>query len=427
MTFLEPFSRIIAPIFQRCILNSLKIISLNIKKASPEDIGKLYAEGVVLATRLAHLKNTLGLQELMYLSTCNRTEFLIKTNSELDENYLKSVLLAFNDSLRQEEIADLVRKLDVYEGSDAILHLTNVASSLDSMVVGEREIITQVRNAYDFSKALGLTGDLLRLVVRHSIVTAKKIYSGTDIAKHPVSVVSLAYRKLRELNIDIGSRLLIIGAGQTNTAMAKYLKKHGFNNLVVFNRTLANAQLLAEELNGQAFSLAELGDKGQGFEVIITCTGASDYIITEELYAQMLNGDTDRKLVIDLAVPADFDPEIAQNSNINLVAINNLKDIAESNLKQRKGELVQCQAIIDNALQEFKKIYKQRQVELAMSEVPDKVKEIVNTAVNTVYAKDVEKLDTAAKETLDKVLNYVERKYISVPMKIAKEVLLDKS
>ncbi|HIO67642.1 MAG TPA: glutamyl-tRNA reductase [Flavobacteriales bacterium] len=427
MTFLEPFSRIIAPIFQRCILNSLKIISLNIKKASPEDIGKLYAEGDALATKLALLKNTLGLQELMYLSTCNRTEFLIKTNSELDENYLKSVLLAFNDNLGQEEIADLVGKLDVYEGSDAILHLTNVASSLDSMVVGEREIITQVRNAYDFSKALGLTGDLLRLVVRHSIVTAKKIYSGTDIAKHPVSVVSLAYRKLRELNIDIGSRLLIIGAGQTNTAMAKYLKKHGFNNLVVFNRTLANAQLLAEELNGQAFSLAELGDKGQGFEVIITCTGASDYIITEELYAQMLNGDTDRKLVIDLAVPADFDPEIAQNSNINLVAINNLKDIAESNLKQRKGELVQCQAIIDNALQEFKKIYKQRQVELAMSEVPDKVKEIVNTAVNTVYAKDVEKLDTAAKETLDKVLNYVERKYISVPMKIAKEVLLDKS
>jgi glutamyl-tRNA reductase len=141
----------------------------------------------------------------------------------------------------------------------------------------------------------------------------------------------------------------------------------------------------------------------------------------------MLNGDTDRKLVIDLAVPADFDPEIAENSNINLVAINNLKDIAESNLKQRKGELVQCQGIIDNALQEFKKVFKERQVELAMSEVPDKVKEIVNTAVNKVYAKDVEKLDTAAKETLDKVLNYVERKYISVPMKIAKEVLLDKS
>jgi glutamyl-tRNA reductase len=161
--------------------------------------------------------------------------------------------------------------------------------------------------------------------------------------------------------------------------------------------------------------------------VIITCTGASDYIITKELYAKMLNGDTDRKLVIDLAVPADFDPEIAQNSNINLVAINNLKEIAESNLKQRKGELVQCQAIIDNALQEFKKVFKERQVELAMSEVPEKVKEIVNTALNTVYAKDVEKLDTSAKETLDKVLRYVERKYISVPMKMAKDVLLDKS
>ena len=94
-------------------MNSLKIISLNIKKASPEDIGKLYAEGAALATKLALLKNNLGLQELMYLSTCNRTEFLIKTSSELDAHYLKSVLLIFNDSLGQEEIADLVGKLDV--------------------------------------------------------------------------------------------------------------------------------------------------------------------------------------------------------------------------------------------------------------------------------------------------------------------------
>ena len=195
---------------------------------------------------------------------------------------------------------------------------------------------------------------------------------------------------------------------------------------MVFNRTFANAQLLAEELNGRAHELVELGDKGQGFEVIITCTGASDYIITKELYAKMLNGDIDRKLVIDLAVPADFDPEIARNSNINLVAINNLKDIAQSNLKQRKSELVKCQGIIDIALEKFKNVFKERQVELAMSEVPDKVKEIINTAVNTVYAKDVEKLDTSAKETLDKVLQYVERKYISVPMKMAKEVLLDK-
>ncbi|MBL4736411.1 MAG: glutamyl-tRNA reductase [Flavobacteriales bacterium] len=409
------------------ILESFKIISLNIKNASPEEIGKLYLEGDDLASTLALLKNNLGLDELMYLSTCNRTEFLIRTDSELDEHYLRSFLMIFNESLRQNELANLVGKLDVYEGVEGVLHLANVAASMDSMVVGEREIITQVRSAYELSKSLGLTGDLLRLVVRHSIVTAKKIYSETDIAKHPVSVVSLAYRKLRELKVDLGARLLIIGAGKTNAAMAKYLKKHGFNNLVVFNRTLAKAENLAQDLGGQAFSLSELADKGVGFEVIITCTGSVDYIVTKELYAKILNGDSDRKLVIDLAVPADFDPEIAQNSNINLIAINNLKDIAEKNLKQRKGELQQCKLIIEQALEEFKGVFRERQVELAMSEVPDKVKEIIDTAVNSVYAKDVEKLDTSAKETLDKVLTYVERKYISVPMKMAKEVLLKKS
>ncbi|MBL4657393.1 MAG: glutamyl-tRNA reductase [Flavobacteriales bacterium] len=408
-------------------MESLKIISLNIKNASPEEIGKLYLEGDALASQLALLKNTLGLQELMYLSTCNRTEFLFRTNSELDTQYLESFLKIFNDSLSQNEVNNLKAKLDVFEGIEGVLHLANVASSMDSMVVGEREIITQVRNAYETSKSLGLTGDLLRLVVRNSIVTAKKVYSETDIAKHPVSVVSLAYRKLKELSVDLNARFLIIGAGQTNSAMAKYLKKHGFYNLIVFNRTLEKAQALAGELGGKAYDLTLLGTKGVGFDVIITCTGATDYIVTEELYSRILNGDTGRKLVIDLAVPADFDPKIAENSNINLVAISNLKDIANANLKQRQGELDKCKTIIEAAMEDFKEVFKARQVELAMSEVPDKVKEIISTAVNTVYAKDVEQLDTTAKETLDKVLTYVERKYISVPMKIAKEVLLKKS
>ncbi|MBL4578370.1 MAG: hypothetical protein JKX74_07850, partial [Flavobacteriales bacterium] len=98
------------------ILESFKIISLNIKNASPEEIGKLYLEGDDLASTLALLKNNLGLDELMYLSTCNRTEFLIRTDSELDEHYLRSFLMIFNESLRQNEVANLVEKLDVYEG-----------------------------------------------------------------------------------------------------------------------------------------------------------------------------------------------------------------------------------------------------------------------------------------------------------------------
>lgn len=379
-----------------------------------------------LAAQLTHLKNKFELQELMYLSTCNRTEFMIRTESELDQQYLSSFLLAFKENLPQDKVANLVEKLVVYQGIEGVLHMANVASSMDSMVVGEREIITQVRNAYEFSESLGLTGDLLRLAVRNSIVTAKRVYSETDIAKHPVSVVSLAYRKLRELNIDLGARLLIIGAGATNASMAKYLKKHGFNNLAVFNRTLSKAQTLADELGGDAFDLKDLDVEGKGFDAIITCTGAQEFVITKDLYSKMLNGDTKKKLVIDMAVPADFDAEIAEDSKVNLIAISSLKAIAENNLQQRKGEMVRCEEIIEESKEKFKEIFKERQVELAMRKVPDKVKEIISTAINSVYAKDVEMLDSSAKETLDKVLTYVERKYISVPMKLAKEVLLKK-
>jgi glutamyl-tRNA reductase len=154
--------------------------------------------------------------------------------------------------------------------------------------VGEREIIGQVRKAYDACQKQGLAGDLLRLVMNATVKTAKEIFTDTKIAERSVSVVFLAYQMLQNQHVPLDSRILIIGAGQTNGTMAKYLLKHGFQNFTVFNRTLANAQTLASELKGDAYALTELANYKKGFDVIISCTGAAETIVTKELYASLL-------------------------------------------------------------------------------------------------------------------------------------------
>jgi glutamyl-tRNA reductase len=405
--------------------HSFKIIAFTHKTVDLQQIGKLHIEDARLAERLGSLKSASGAAELMFLSTCNRVEFLLSTSQPIDNTYLREFFTAFNPSWTASEIEWAMSAASVMEAEEALRHLFQVASSIDSLVVGEREIITQVRSAYENCHKMGLTGDMIRLVIKKTIETAKQVYTDTQIARKPVSVVSLAYRKLRELDVKLDAHSLIIGSGVTNSNMAKYLKKHGFKNFTVFNRTLENAMKLAAELNGKAHPLSELQGYTKGFDVIVTCTGAEDHIITKDIYTSLVGSDKAKKVVIDLAVPSDLDPEILKSYDVNLIAVNNLRSVAEDNLRERQKELDACMAIVDAGIEEFHQTLKTRRLEVAMSEVPRKVKEIRETAVNAVFAKEIGQLDGQSKELLDKILSYVEKKYISVPMKMAREILIE--
>lgn len=405
-------------------MNRIKIIAFTHKTSHLNEIGRLHIDENSLKARLDNLKTVTGLEELYYLSTCNRVEFMLVTSTIINTDFLKQFFTAFDSSWSAEDINWAVKNAAVYTNDDALRHLFNVASSIDSMVVGEREIITQVRNAYDKCSEIGVSGDLIRLAVKKTIVVAKDVYTHTNIAKNPVSVVSLAYRRLKELNVKQDARFIIIGAGVTNTTMAKYLKKHQFSNFTVFNRTLANAEILASELHGKAYPLTELKNYKEGFDIIVTCTGASESVITPEIYKNLVGSDKSKKVVIDLAVPNDLDAEILNNYDVNLIAVNNLQEVAKENLHTREQELEACTQIIETHIEEFKQILRTRKVELAMSEVPQKVKEIREHA-NDLFAKELSEMDQQSKEVLDKILSYMEKKYISVPMKMAKEILID--
>lgn len=408
------------------MLNNFHIIAFTHRNLGVSEIGQLHIEDVKQQYHLTVLKDTLGLYELMFLSTCNRVEFLFCTESEVDYSFLQNFFQTLYPEFTTEQCDNFSQKADVLSKIDAVEHLLCVASSIDSMVVGEREIITQVRNAFEASKKMNLTGDFIRLVMRQTIETAKKVYTETSIATKPVSVVSLAYHKLRDMSIPMNARILIIGAGTTNTNMSRFLRKHGFKNFVVFNRTLANAQSLAQDLNSEAYALEDLKTYAKGFDVIITCTGSDTHIITPEIYQQLLQGDKDRKVVIDIALPQDLDPRIIETDNVSHISVEVLQKISNQNLKERSKEIQHVEEIIAESIFDFKHIQKVRTVELAMRDVPQKVKEIRQTAVNEVFKSDLELLDDNSREVLDKIIAYMEKKYMSVPMIMAKEILLKK-
>jgi glutamyl-tRNA reductase len=226
------------------------------------------------------------------------------------------------------------------------------------------------------------------------------------------------------MNIPLDARILIIGAGVTNTNMGRFLKKHGFKNFTVFNRTLSKAEQLASDLNGKAFSLKSIAEFNEGFDIIIACTGADTHIITSEIYERLLAGESTKKVVIDIALPQDLHPEVLDKYPVTHISVDLLQKVSNENLKSRSQEIQHVEEILSEARFEFEQIEKIRAVELAMRGVPEKVKEIKSTALNVVFKNDIQKLDDESKEVLDKIIGYMEKKYMSVPMLMAKEIML---
>jgi glutamyl-tRNA reductase len=200
--------------------------------------------------------------------------------------------------------------------------------------------------------------------------------------------------------------------------------KHGFKKFVVFNRSIEKAQTLANDLRGMAHPLTELKTYQGEFDVIITCTGAEHHVITPEIYESILQGDTKPKTIIDIAIPQDLDPIIPQMHAVKHISVSMLQKISNQNLKERSKELAHVERILGKAKVNFEKLLHERQVELAMKEIPEEVKKIKSIALNEVFKEDINHLDDHSKEVLEKILGYMEKKYIAGPMKMAKEILI---
>lgn len=405
-------------------MERFRIIAFTHRTTDLKEIGRLHIADDERAERLGAVRAHSEVDELMYLSTCNRVEFVMSSERPLSDVHLRSFFSALMPHWADTDLDWAMAHAQVYEGREALQHLFFVASSIDSLVVGEREIITQVREAYEQCRSLGLTGDALRLLIRATVETAKKVYTDTQIAQNPVSVVSLAHREMLTSAFGPRPRVIMVGAGVTNRSMAEYLMKDGPMDITVFNRTLARAEELAAHIGGSARALNELATHSDGFDILITCTGATHDVISKELLQRLMAQRPGPKVVVDLALPSDLGPGAAELQGITYIGLSELKEQARRNLEQRQREIERCKALIRDSIADFEVQLRERDVELALREVPRLVHEIGQKALNEVFAKDLSTLDPHAREVLSKVVAYLEKKYIALPMKKAKEVML---
>lgn len=372
-------------------------------------------DGVSLQDVLGQAKNKFAFQGFMYLATCNRVLYLIYDESPHFQDKISDFLSFVNPALKRVELRQQVQ---YFGGEKAIEHLFEVAGSIDSLVIGEREILRQLREAYYQSKSFGLTNDYIRLLYKQATVAAKAIHSKTRIGEKPVSVVSLAMRQLSNCTLDEHAKILLIGAGQTNVLVAKFLKKAGYKNVLVFNRTFEKAQTLATSLQGEAVPFEAIYSYDQGFDCAIICTGRTEAWVTETLLTQWQ--PTANAVVIDLAIPNNVALHAASNIGVHYIQIEDLRALAEKNMIFREAEVKIARKLLADELLAFKDLFRVRVIANTLSIVPKEVKDVKERALNQVFKKQIDQLDPQAQQLILDMMNYMEKKCAGLPIIAAK-------
>lgn len=302
-----------------------------------------------------------AIDEVVVLSTCNRVEVLMVTeNAAAAVDAATNFIAEFNRIPR----ARFENSLYAREGSDAVKHLFKVAASLDSMILGEPQILGQIKEAYNTATQHKTTGVILNRLMHRAFFVAKKIRSETGIGDRAVSV-SYAAIELGKKIFDTleGRKALLVGAGEMAELAVEHLIRHKAGKLYVANRTFERAVTLATQFNGQPIQLEELSDILHDVDIIISSTGSSGYVIRPKQVKQIMHSRKNRPLFfIDIAVPRDIDPAINRLNNVYVYDIDDLQGVIEENIEDRKKEAVKGERLIDEAVIRFRNWYDNLQI-----------------------------------------------------------------
>ena len=291
------------------------------------------------------LKDTPTVKETLYLVTCNRVEVMANVeDSEAAIDALKSFIFSHCNLTREE----MGKCLYTYHGDDAVRHLFRVASSIDSMVMGEPQILGQVKEAYRLCVENRASGVIFNRLLHHAFRVAKRVRTETGIASNAVSISFTAVQLAKKIFGDLkGKSILLIGAGEMAELAARHLINNGVRKIVFLNRTYERAVNLAHEFHGTAAGFDLLGEKLQEVDIVISSTGAPGYIISADMITTALRRRKNRLMfLIDIAVPRDIDPDTGKIDNAYLYNIDNLQDIVDENVKERMKQAEKAELII---------------------------------------------------------------------------------
>ncbi len=329
---------------------SLIAIGLNYQNTPLAIRERLAIPRPALPEALQDLKARTGVQEAVILSTCNRTELYCASPSEPSMAAVDSWLGGYHDD---GEV--IKRHLYRHTGEAAVRHVMRVASGLDSMVLGEPQVLGQLKMAWRDASSAGSVGVLLDRLLQYSFATAKEVRSNTAIGHSPVSIATIGVRLARQIFSSLNqSTALLIGAGEIIDATAKHLHQTGIGKMIIANRTLEKAQQLARKYQGFAIELDALQHHLAEVDIVISCTAKQGYIVSWPLLSPALAKRRHRPMfLIDLAVPRDLDPEIANCPDAYLYTIDDLRQISEQNLDSRRDAINLAEHIVDNRSTDF--------------------------------------------------------------------------
>lgn len=367
-----------------------------------------------LPQALKTLKETMSIQECVIINTCNRMEIYAVVDSKVCGRFIYE----FVERWFGIKFEQFFKHLYAYEDNEAIRHLFRVTSGLDSMVIGETQILGQVRDAFLFAQKRGVTGSIFNTLFKRAITFAKRAHTETSINDNPVSVSYAAVELGKELFGSYhGKTVMIIGAGKMSELTLKHLCANGADQVMIVNRTLSKAEELADKFSGVACDFSEFAEHIFAADVVISSTGSREMIFTAEEMAQQMSHRLDRPLfIIDIAVPRDFDPAIKDISGVHLYDIDDLNSIVEANFAVRKQEMGKIERWIEREIKQFEQWYKTVEVAPIIQALQQKV--------NTVHEHTMRDMANKLPDLTQRELKVIQKLSKSIANQMVREPII---
>jgi glutamyl-tRNA reductase len=362
--------------------------------------------------------------EMCIFSTCNRVELLIVSDlsEELVWHQVMDKWLKYLSNHREIDTKDLRPLFYVHQNLNAVRHIFRVASSLDSMIIGEPQILGQIKESYRLSVKKKSAGVLINRLLHRTFSVAKRVRSETGIGDHAVSISYAAIELGRKIFGSLQNKpVMLIGAGEMAELAVDHLIRHHAGTIYVVNRTFERGMQLASRYKGTAIRFEELLDQLVYADIVISSTGASACILTKTQMKKVMKRRKQRPIFfIDIAVPRDIDPDINQLENAYLYDIDDLQDVIDVNVSQRKREALRAERIIDEAVVRFEEWLINLDVVPTIKALRHKLKEITHFEIQkTCQGFQDEKIDHLY-PALEKMGNAIMNKILHDPINFLK-------
>lgn len=391
----------------------LVVLGLN-HKTAPVEVRECFSfSEEQVKTALRHLHEYEEISECVLLSTCNRTEMYAVVD---DADDAQPVMEQFLRRMADNPL-DAGEFLFFYTGEEGIHHLFRVSASLDSLVIGEGQILSQVKKAYSIARDVGTTSTVLNTLFNRAIAVGKKVRTVTRIAHSAVSVSYAAVEMAKEAFGDLSqSKVLILGAGQMSELTARHLVSNGVKTVFVSNRNYSRAAELAERFRGVAVPFENFMKAASEADIVITSTGAPHYIIRSWDVAHLMPKRQGRPIIlIDIAVPRDVEPEVAAINGVRLYNIDDLEAVVESNIKMRKQEAKAAEKIIDAELAELVAKFRYLSYQPTLAKLRDKAERMRRREMKRALAK-LPDIPPEERKIMENMSKMIVRKLLRDPM-----------